>query len=642
MSARILILFVAVAILAGAAYLPTLSHEFVYDDHRFVAANPAVRDGVGIMQAIRDPKILSVEATVGGAYRPLRTYLWGRLAQFFASDEALPPAAYRALNILLHLMSVLFLALIGQRLGLAPLAAAAGALLFGLHPMAAETVAWVSSLGDGLALCFSLLALLVFLQRPRLAVSIPCLVVAAFLAVMGKEMAVTLPLVLGLAACADGQGGLRARIWELASVAFLVAAYLFLRTAALSDVGTSQNARPVLQALWDMGQGLSYYAGAYLLVLTPRFDWYWDDTSWLAASLGWLLFFALAGSVVYRWHRRGLGASSLLAGTALIALLPVLQVVPLNIVAADRFFYPSLAFFSLAFAKLLLKYCPPKLAIALFAGIIVIASLRLFAVQKTWADEQSLWEPVVEREDAEGGTQAKSSRARYNLGRAIMARIDRDRAESADPSLDGRRAYKLIRNSWQSNFGGRAVLVKAANYGGDPAGAIAAGGALFDDWIEGKPDADPNLDAVIELMHRSAQKIGMRADLSRPNFETQAAAASLGRSQSFLGRLRVLGPKGQRRLVEFLKIRGFLQNLAGRQTLALSDFRYVLQELKVSDLDVRTWRVSILAGIVGKKRRDEILAEYQALLGELPPAHRPRMKAERAAFLARLAREKGE
>ncbi|MBI4240993.1 MAG: tetratricopeptide repeat protein [Candidatus Rokubacteria bacterium] len=121
------------------------------------------------------------------------------------------PFGYHLTNVLLHAANAAVLYLVALRLlGLATtgagepalrLGAAAAALFFALHPLRAESVAWVTERRDVLSGLFFLLVILTFLKaseaegtrrRRLLAGSVVCYA----LAVMSKPMVVTLPLVL--------------------------------------------------------------------------------------------------------------------------------------------------------------------------------------------------------------------------------------------------------------------------------------------------------------------------------------------------------------------------------------------------------------------------------------------------------------
>ena len=133
------------------AYLPAFHAGFIWDDDRYVTNNPLLTAPDGwwrIWFSLDSPS----------QYFPL-TYsvfrvqhaLWG-----------LVPAGYHLVNILLHAVNALLVWRLLQRLRLpgAWLAAA----IFAIHPVQAESVAWITELKNVLSLFFVLLALLAWLE----------------------------------------------------------------------------------------------------------------------------------------------------------------------------------------------------------------------------------------------------------------------------------------------------------------------------------------------------------------------------------------------------------------------------------------------------------------------------------------------
>ena len=136
-------------LVTGLVYLPSLRGDSVYDDHRFVRLNPAVTDGVAISRYFTEPDTQSVDDSFGGLYRPIRTLSFRAVALVSKG-----PRGQRIAGLLVHLLNgfllwVLLKRLLGDGPWYPPLL---GALAFLLHPLATESVAWISSRGDLLAM----------------------------------------------------------------------------------------------------------------------------------------------------------------------------------------------------------------------------------------------------------------------------------------------------------------------------------------------------------------------------------------------------------------------------------------------------------------------------------------------------------
>ena len=148
------LVLIAVLAVVFAVFAPSLSADFVnWDDTVHVYENSLVRslDARSIGEMFR--------ARVGGVYIPLTLLSFAVEYKFFGYD----PFVYPLDNLILHLWVVALVFGLARRLGLGPWTAAAGALLFGIHPMHVESVAWVTERKDVLYSFFYLWALYVYL-----------------------------------------------------------------------------------------------------------------------------------------------------------------------------------------------------------------------------------------------------------------------------------------------------------------------------------------------------------------------------------------------------------------------------------------------------------------------------------------------
>jgi len=162
-----------VAIIAFCAFSGALDAEFVnYDDDRLFTGNPMYRGfGAGELRWM-------FSTTYMGHYQPL-TWLSSALDHAISGTD---PSSYHRNNLILHALNALLVYFIALRLFTAArrerpeatglrtrLAAAAAALLFAIHPLRVESVAWATERRDVLSTFFLLLAVLTYLRavRPR-------------------------------------------------------------------------------------------------------------------------------------------------------------------------------------------------------------------------------------------------------------------------------------------------------------------------------------------------------------------------------------------------------------------------------------------------------------------------------------------
>ena len=150
---------IVVALLTCAVLWPIVDGAFLnWDDDAIFLRNPA----------LTGPHVYAWAFTTThmGHYQPLSWIAWSALAQTFGVN----PTPFHLLNLLTHgivtalvfLLAMRLLLLAGVTESRARIAAAAGALLFGIHPMRVEPVAWASAFPYLAALLFALLSTLAY------------------------------------------------------------------------------------------------------------------------------------------------------------------------------------------------------------------------------------------------------------------------------------------------------------------------------------------------------------------------------------------------------------------------------------------------------------------------------------------------
>jgi Flp pilus assembly protein TadD len=182
------LLFLVAAILA--LYGQTARHEFVYyDDDRYVYENPDVRSGLTAQSTV-----WAFTTMWAGNWHPL-TWLSHMLdCELFG----LRAGHHHLVNVFFHILNALLLYLVLKGMTGAVWRSAMVAALFALHPLHAESVAWVSERKDVLSTLFFLLTLWAYGRYagcPSLARYVPVFVFLA-LGLAAKPMLVTVPFVL--------------------------------------------------------------------------------------------------------------------------------------------------------------------------------------------------------------------------------------------------------------------------------------------------------------------------------------------------------------------------------------------------------------------------------------------------------------
>src|SRR5215471_680008 len=192
-TARLVLVLVFCAL---APYANTLLNGFVYDDNTQVMNNPYLQN-LHHLREIFTTTVWSYMGTQGvtNYYRPMMT------AGYLVCYRMFGPLAYgfHLANVLLHAAVVCALFLVSRSLLERRDAAFASALIFALHPIHSESVAWIAAVTDLELTFFYLLTFCFFLAlsgstwgrstQVRLG-----LVGSFVLALLSKEQALTLPV----------------------------------------------------------------------------------------------------------------------------------------------------------------------------------------------------------------------------------------------------------------------------------------------------------------------------------------------------------------------------------------------------------------------------------------------------------------
>ena len=158
----IIALLVLVISCTIAVQWPALSaRAFAFDDAQYFITNPLVRNpsAASAWQFFRE---VLHPSTVGGYYQPLTMVSLMLDSVMGATQDNLRPL--HRTSLLLHAVNSGLIVLLLYALFKQPWVAAGAGLLFGLHPITVETVAWIAERKTPLATFFALLSLLAYLK----------------------------------------------------------------------------------------------------------------------------------------------------------------------------------------------------------------------------------------------------------------------------------------------------------------------------------------------------------------------------------------------------------------------------------------------------------------------------------------------
>lgn len=148
---------ILIAVVVFAVFANSLGGEFVYDDQRQILRNPLIQDPALYTKALTsDVWAFKGDGSVAASnyYRPV--FVGWMILNFLFFGTS--PFGWHFLNLLIHIAVTLLAFGIARRFGISRAAAFVVALVFGVHPVHTESVAWVSGAPDPLFSLFILLA----------------------------------------------------------------------------------------------------------------------------------------------------------------------------------------------------------------------------------------------------------------------------------------------------------------------------------------------------------------------------------------------------------------------------------------------------------------------------------------------------
>ena len=251
--------------LSTGAYLPALRSGFVgLDDETYVVNNATLRSTAGLLQ-------IWLEPTASPQYYPITFSAFWLQYQLWGAH----PHGYHALNVALHALDSTLLWLVLRRLDVP--GAFLAAVIFALHPVHVESVAWITELKDVLSTACYLLALLAWLgfvasgHWLQYALALSLFVCA----LLSKTMTCTLPATMLLLTWWKEPQRWRERLWQCSAfVAFSLAVSLMTVTVERAK-GTPDN---VVSALTMIDRSL--IAGRALWFYAWKLLWPVDLTSY--------------------------------------------------------------------------------------------------------------------------------------------------------------------------------------------------------------------------------------------------------------------------------------------------------------------------------------------------------------------------
>lgn len=552
------LLAVLLVVVTVAAFSPLLTAEFsLLDDPQTIGMNPALNPPtLAKLAHVWDPRHPYMDL-----YVPVTYTVWSAVALIARVDNVTPGEyalnswVYHGLNVALHAAAAVVAFALLRRLVRQPLAAAAGALLFAVHPVQVEAVGWTSGTKDVLWGLLGLVAIWQYLQfagatggRKAAAAALgpdalgkaddaplrpwahyAVATVAFVLAMLSKPTAIVIPFVAGLLDVVLLRRPLRRVLPALLPWLLLVVPVIIEGKIAQPAVNNPRQphvplaVRPLVAA-----DALGYYL--YKLALPARLGIQYDRNPDVVRAHGWhyvtwLAPAAVAAFAVWAWRRRRIDWAPAAVGVFWLGVAPVLGFAPFDFqffsTVADHYLYFAMLGPALAVAFVLsgrrtaaseaelgdgIARPAGRAAWAVAAVVLVALAARSHLQAYHWRDSFALFRHAVD-------VNPRSNLGWRNLGQAYASAgrtEDALRADRAAAAVD-----PWSRGNYAASLANSALTMLAQAEAARAAGRASEANAL-------SVDARRRLDAA-EGEYAAALRLDLGPD------ERQAAEGGLAK-----------------------------------------------------------------------------------------------------------------
>lgn len=393
---------VAGILLTVVLYIRTVSYPFVdWDDPGYIYENPEL--GPLTWEQVRT----EFGREVMGNYHPITMLSYSLDLFLFGMD----PGAMHGTGLVIHLLNLLLVVGFLRKLTGDPIIAALAGLLWTVHPLRVESVAWLSARKDLLMLLFGLLMCHGYLEWRKSQRLWPYVAAVASFALAGLSKGMAVGLVPCLWLIDLFQGRVRTiRSLVLDKVPFLMIAVVvgLLTIKAQSEV-IANSVQPVslMERILLGPANVLAYAVHHLvpigLNVRYRYPLHDGELSGWYGPAGFIVFVLLVLYGWRTWNKERIGMADLGLWFFVINLLPVLQWLPVgDAIRADRYTYVAGIGASVVFAWALSvlvgsfsnryrKYLASILVGGLVCGLLLITGSRI----PTWSSSINVRSDII-------------------------------------------------------------------------------------------------------------------------------------------------------------------------------------------------------------------------------------------------------
>ena len=440
---QIILQLCLIILVTGIAFAPSLKNGFTnWDDPELLLENNSVKSlSAGNIQSFFSGSYAGL-----GGYTPLVFVSYALEYRFFQLD----PKIFHLDNLLLHILNTVLIYflifLISRNVWLSFITA----LLFGIHPLHVEAVAWIQGRKDLLFSLFFLgasISYTLFLRNKDKKNRYYLLSLVLFAcSLFSKVTAVAFPFVILLLESTSGRKLDKSVLRR--SIPFFALAGIFLFLAFITmKPGSTGIPSPKEHLTYLQNLGLFFYAFVFYIskILWPvrlmaRYSSDIVHYPWGLVLSGAL--FAVGGALIYSVYRRYKEFATFGTAFFVLTLLPTLPFHFAGQPYADRYTYLPLAgillIISVFVLEILPKYGSPRRILRYGAGAflglaVLLLGAKTWAQCRVWHDGISLWTNSLKNDPQNARAYLDRAEAYTDAGEMDKALADLDTAEKLEP-----------------------------------------------------------------------------------------------------------------------------------------------------------------------------------------------------------------
>jgi Tfp pilus assembly protein PilF len=453
---KIILLVGLILIITFAAFYPCLKNGFTnWDDDLYVTNNPVIKSF-----SPQNIKQVFTSFFVGN-YQPVTMLSYLFEYQFIQ----LNPFGYHLTNLILHLLNCLLVFWLIYILTGSISVSWITAILFSLHPLHVESVAWVSERKDVLYALFFLAGIICYcyyLRAKRRGKYYFMSLILFIFSLLSKSMAMTLPLVLLLIDYLNNRK-VNKRMF-LDKVPFFILSFVFGALAVFGQYSGGFVRKSISSGAFSILTVPSYSILFYLnkIFLPVNLSCFYPQ-NWPGGMVSGLLYFCILMVLFFGVIFSGKYTKKIVFGSLffLTVALPILQFIPIGeTIVADRYVYlASIGVFYLfaeGYVWLYRKKKPSRLQAGFLTLLFVLIVMILGALTQSrcrvWKDSVVLWNNALK-------DYPDAVTAYNNRGTELLARKEYNLADA-----DFTKAIKINPNYSKAYYNRGVVYYEQNNF----------------------------------------------------------------------------------------------------------------------------------------------------------------------------------